>query len=66
MCKKAMEKAIIKVIMETRHKEKEENRVKIFATYFPIDEHAFQCVATRSAKVDFEYNWSTTIVKEAW
>ncbi len=52
--------------METRHKEKEENRVKIFATYFPIDEHAFQCVATRSAKVDFEYNWSTTIVKEAW
>jgi len=38
MCKKAIEKAIVKVIRETHHKEKEENRVKKFATYFTIDE----------------------------
>jgi len=27
MCKRVMEKAIVKVIRETHHKEKEENRV---------------------------------------
>lgn len=41
MHKKAMEKEIIKVIKETCHKEREENMVKKFATYFIVDEHAF-------------------------
>ncbi len=41
MCKKAMEKASAKVIRETCHKEREENKVRKFTTYFTIDEHAF-------------------------
>ncbi len=59
-----MEKAIAKVIKETHCKEREENKVKKFATYFTTCEHAFQCVATRNARTYFEYNWSTTVVKE--
>ncbi len=39
--KKAMEKAGAKVIRETCHKEGEENKARIFATYFTINEHAF-------------------------
>jgi hypothetical protein len=46
--KKAMEKAWAKVIRETCCKEKEENKVKKFATYFITDEHASQNVATRN------------------
>jgi hypothetical protein len=38
MCKKAMEKASAKVIRETSQKEREENRVKKFATYFTTNE----------------------------
>jgi hypothetical protein len=42
-CKKAMEKAIIEVIKEktireTCHKEKEENRVRKYGTYFNANE----------------------------
>jgi hypothetical protein len=39
--KKAMEKAAIKVIKETRHNEKEENTVRKFPNYFIVDERAF-------------------------
>jgi hypothetical protein len=38
MHKKAIEKATIKIIRETRCKEREENRVQKFATYFNVDE----------------------------
>jgi hypothetical protein len=38
MHKKAMEKVDVEVIRKTRCKEREENRVKKFATYFTIDE----------------------------
>ncbi len=41
MCKKAMEKAIVEVIKETCNKEREENRVKEYATYLFADEWAF-------------------------
>jgi hypothetical protein len=40
MHKKVMEKAITKIIRETRHKEREENKVRKFATCFTVDEHA--------------------------
>ncbi len=66
MCKKAMEKAIVEVIRETHHKEREENRAKTSTTCFNVDEWAFRCVATKSVKADFDYNWFATIVKEAW
>jgi len=36
--KKAMEKVGAKVIRETRRKEREENMVRKFATYFTINE----------------------------
>jgi len=64
MHKKAMEKAIVNVIKETHHKEREENRVRKFANYFIAYEHTFQCATTKSARIEFEYNWYTTIVKE--
>jgi hypothetical protein len=64
MHKKAMEKAIVNVIKKTHHKEREENRVRKFANYFIAYEHAFQCATTRSARINFEYNWYTTIVRE--
>jgi hypothetical protein len=38
MHKKAMEKASINIIRETRFKEMEKNRVKKFAAYFIVDE----------------------------
>ncbi len=38
MFKKAMEKAIEEVIKETHCKEREENKVEKFATYFTIDD----------------------------
>ncbi len=38
MHKKAMEKASINIIRETRSKEMERNKVKKFATYFIVDE----------------------------
>jgi hypothetical protein len=41
------------------------NRVRKFANYFIADEWAFQRATTRSARVDFEYNWYATIVREA-
>ncbi len=62
ICKKAMEKVGVEVIRETCCKEMEENKVKFFVT--TIDEHAFQSVATRNARANFEYNWSTTTIKE--
>jgi len=62
--KKAMEKVGAKVIRETCHKKREENMVRKFATYFIINEQASHSAATKSAKVDFEYNWSTIVVKE--
>jgi hypothetical protein len=40
MCKKAMEKAYAKVIRETCHNEREENKVRKLTTYFTTDEHA--------------------------
>ncbi len=64
MHKKAMEKPAIEVIGETCRKEREENRVRKFTNYFIIDERTFQCVIIKNARVDFEYNWFVTIVKE--
>jgi hypothetical protein len=64
MCKKAMEEATTKIIRETRRKESEKNKVKIYVTYFIIDEHGSQRATTRNAIAYFECNWSTTIVKE--
>lgn len=46
--KKAMEKACAEVIRETCCKEKEENKVRKFVTYFTTDEHAFQNVTTKN------------------
>jgi hypothetical protein len=63
MRKKVMEKAVVKAIRETHHKEREENRAKKFATCFNVDEWASRHVATRSVKADFDYNWYTTIVR---
>jgi hypothetical protein len=40
MCKKVMEKATTKVIRETHHKEREENRVRKSTNYFTTDEWA--------------------------
>ncbi len=34
MCKKVMAKATEKIIKETHHKEREENKVRKFTTYF--------------------------------
>jgi hypothetical protein len=65
MHKKAMVKAIIKVIRETHYKEREENMVKKSTTYFIVDEQTSkQCATTRSVGIDFEYNWFTTVVKK--
>jgi hypothetical protein len=36
-----MEKTSVKVIKETCHKEREENKVKKFTTYFITNEQAF-------------------------
>ncbi len=66
MHKKAMEKASINIIRETHSKEMEKNRVKKFANYFILDEQASSRTTTKNAKVDFEYNWFTTIVKKTW
>ncbi len=44
MCKKVMEKATKEVIGETHCKEKEENKVRKFATYFIVDDRASYCV----------------------
>jgi hypothetical protein len=66
MCKKAMEKLVVKVIRETHCKEREENRVRKFANYFTANERAFQCVFTKSARVHFQYNWFVIVVKETW
>jgi hypothetical protein len=65
MFKKAMEKAFAKVIRETSHKEREENRVKKFTTYFIANEQAFQCAAIKSARTKFECNWFGIVVREA-
>jgi hypothetical protein len=65
MCKKSMESAIAEVIRETCHKEREENKARKSTNYLIVDEHAFQHVVTRSARGDFEYNWSTIVVREA-
>ncbi len=62
--KKAMEKVGVEAFKETCCKEKEANKVREFATYFITNEHASQNVATRNARADFEYNWSTTVIKE--
>jgi hypothetical protein len=64
MCKKVMEKAFTKVIRKTCHKEREENKVKKFTTYFTIDEQASQHIATRSVRAYFEYNWFGIVVTE--
>jgi hypothetical protein len=66
MCEKVMEKVVVKVIKETHCKEMEKNKAKRSTTYFNVDEWAFLHVATKSARVDFEYNWFPTIVKETW
>jgi len=66
MCKKAMGKVVVKAIKETHHKEREKNRAKTSAIYFNVDEWAFQRVATRSVRADFDYNWFATIVRETW
>ncbi len=55
---------IHKKAMKTRRKEREENMVRKFATYFIINEQASHSATTKSAKVDIEYNWSTIVVKE--
>jgi len=41
MCKKDIKKASAKVIRETCHKEREENKVRKLITYFTANEHAF-------------------------
>jgi hypothetical protein len=64
MCKKAMEKPVVKVIRETHCKEREENRVKKSANYLTVDERASQCVVIRSARAHFQYHWFAIIVKE--
>ncbi len=64
MCKRAMEKATEEVIREMHRKEREENKVRKFATYFIEDDWASYCVAIKSARANFEYNWSATIVRE--
>ncbi len=56
MHKKAMEKVATKVIRKTCCKEREENKVKNFATYFIVNEQALHHATTKSARVDFEYN----------
>jgi hypothetical protein len=56
MHKRAMEKAITKAIRETCHKEREENRVIKSTNYLITDERTSQCVVTRIARIDFEYN----------
>ncbi len=66
MCKNVMEKLVAKLIRETHHKEREENKVKKITNYFTIDDQASQCVIIRNAKEHFQYNWSTIIVREAW
>ncbi len=39
--------------------------VKKSTTYFIVDEQTSeQHATTKNARVDFEYNWSTTIVKK--
>jgi hypothetical protein len=38
MHKKATEKVVVKAIKETCRKEREENKVRIFANYFIVDE----------------------------
>jgi hypothetical protein len=60
MHKKNMEKASTKVIRETCHKEREENKVKKITTYFTAFEH----VAIRNARANFEYNWFGIVVRE--
>ncbi len=65
MHKKAMEKVVVEAIRETHCKEREENRVKKSVNYFIIDEQTSQCVVIKNVRVDFEYNWFATIVKEA-
>jgi hypothetical protein len=64
MHKKIMDKAIAKIIRETRHKEREENRVQNLQLVSLQMNMQSQYAATRSARTNFEYNWSTTIVKE--
>jgi hypothetical protein len=59
-----MEKEIENVIKETCHKKWGGNKVRKFANYFIIDEQASQCATTKSARIYFEYNWFTTIVRE--
>ncbi len=66
MHKKVMEKVVVKAINETHRKEREENKAKKSAIYFNADESTFQHAVTKSARVDFEYNWFATIVKETW
>ncbi len=64
MHKKAMEKATAYVITETCYKEREENKVKKFATHFIVDEQTFeQCAITKSARTNFEFNWFKKIIK---
>jgi hypothetical protein len=64
ICKKAMEKASVAIIGETCRKEREENKVRKFATYFTINEQACQNAATKNGRANFEYNWSTTSIKK--
>jgi hypothetical protein len=62
MCKKVMEKATKEVIRETHCKEREENKVRKFATCFIVDGRASYYVVIKSARANFEY-WFVTIVK---
>ncbi len=64
MCKRVMEKANVEVIRETHCKEREENKVRKSTNYFTTDEWASQRATTRSAKVNFEYNQCTIVIKE--
>jgi hypothetical protein len=64
MCKKAMEKATKDVIKETCCKKWEENMVRKFANYLPINLKTSQHVTTSNVRANCEYNWSATIVRE--